>query len=93
MEWNQPLFEAFMAAVVGSILYVQYQLHRIQKKLSPKERDRNASNHEPFDGLCDSAHRCGSKHRPCAERNALNPAEHPTESKAGSGCDETPPVS
>ncbi|WP_160708463.1 hypothetical protein [Enterorhabdus sp. P55] len=35
------LLVAFMAAVIGSLLYIQLQLRDIAKKLDPEERRRN----------------------------------------------------
>ena len=37
MEW---LKLAFMAAMVGGMLFVQLQLHEISKKIDPEERGR-----------------------------------------------------
>lgn len=47
MDWNQPLFDAFMCAVVGGILYMQYQLHCIKKNITPKEKSGNACTEQP----------------------------------------------
>lgn len=38
---------AFMAVVVGSLLYIQLQLHQIGKNLKPKDNSRDASENEP----------------------------------------------
>lgn len=50
MEWNQPLFVAFMAATVSGLLGITLMLHEIKKKL-PVERDgrNHRDEHRPDD--------------------------------------------
>lgn len=88
MEWNQPLFEAFMAAVVGGILYAQHQLRRIEKKLAPKDGGGNARTEKPAQDL--KRMKAHSDDEPCPYD--LTPADEPADGEARRGGDEAPPI-
>lgn len=47
----EGLFVAFMASVVGLLLYIQLQLHGIAKKISPEKRRRYPRGQYPRDDL------------------------------------------
>lgn len=44
-----PLFEAFMAVMVGGMLFVQLQLREISKKLDPKDERGKSREEDPQD--------------------------------------------
>lgn len=89
MEWDQSLFVWFMLAVVGGILYMQCQLHRIEKKIPPKEDSWNARGERPLDRL----RRMEAYRSETLQHEDLHGIQDPTERPTRGGNDETPPVS
>lgn len=41
---------AFMAAVLGSLIYIQFQLHEIVKNTEPKDSGGDACSYKPSNG-------------------------------------------
>lgn len=87
---------AFMAAVVGSLLFIQFQLHEIGKKLEPKDRSGNSRCQKPADGLnhingsgLGDGEGCCLLYR---KRDFARLVKDMTDEAAGSRDDEAPPV-